>query len=252
MTSQNNPGTSAPQASRFFVTTRWTRVLAAQGNSPEAKLALGELCDAYWTPVFRFLRREGRDDETARELTQEFFARVLASDGFASARPERGRFRSYLLGAVKHFLGDMRAQASAQKRGGGEAAHVPMETMEEGDNARLEEGMSVAQACDAYFDQQWALLLMERSLGRLEGELKESGKEAHFEVLKPWLEGDPVNLTQAEAGRQLGLSEGAVKVSVHRMRKRLGEIVRLEVEQTLSEPSEMQAELNYLVEALSN
>ena len=111
--------TATPASGRAFVTTRWTCVLAARGTTPAAKQALSDLCAMYWQPVFTFLRREGRTDDAARELTQEFFRRILARDGFAHADPERGRFRSFLLGAVKHFLADMRDRERAARRGGG-------------------------------------------------------------------------------------------------------------------------------------
>jgi RNA polymerase sigma-70 factor (ECF subfamily) len=234
-----------------FVTTRWTRVLAARGESPEAKAALGELCEAYWTPVFRFLRREGRDDETARELTQEFFARVLARDSFAHADPGRGRFRSFLLGAVRHFLSDLRDRDGAAKRGGGQIA----ETLSTGDASDTAAGIQIvdtaADVPDTYFDRQWAFALMDHAFAKLGEEMAAAGKAAHFAALKPWLVGETPALSQADAARSLGISEGAIKVGVHRLRKRFRELVRADVAQTVPDTAEVDAELRYLIEVLA-
>jgi RNA polymerase sigma-70 factor (ECF subfamily) len=234
-----------------FVTTRWTCVLAARGESPQAKAALGELCAAYWTPVFRFLRSEGRDEDTARELTQEFFARILAGDGFIHADPARGRFRSFLLGAVKHFLADRRDRERAAKRGGG----VPVEPLRVGADTDTGAGIQIADATvevpDTYFDRQWALALMERAFGRLEEELTAGGKAGHYAALKPWLVGDTPALSQAVVARALGLNEGAVKVAIHRLRKRFRELIRAEVAHTVPDTGDADEELRYLVEVLA-
>jgi RNA polymerase sigma factor (sigma-70 family) len=234
-----------------FAPTRWTLVLAARGESPAARAALGELCAAYWTPVFRFLRREGRDEDAARELAQEFFARILARDGFARADPERGRFRSFLLGAVKHFLGDVRDRANAAKRGGG----ISAEPLPGEGGADTAAGFQIADARaevpDTFFDRQWAFALMERAFAALAAELATAGKAEQFAVLKPWLVGDAAALSQSEAAQALAMSEGAVKVAIHRLRKRYRELVRAEVAQTVPGPAQVDAELRYLVEVLA-
>ena len=236
-------------ASPAFITTRWTRVLAARGDSPEAKRALGELCEAYWPAVFRFLQREGRTEDAARELTQEFFARVLERDAFAGVDPARGRFRSFLLGALKHFLGDQRDRERAAKRGCG-AVHESI-----GPSTDTSSGIEIADPAHAFderwFDRQWALAVIGRSMAALETELRDEGKAAQFDVLKPWLAGDPAMLSQAEAATRLGMSEGAVKVAIHRLRKRYRELVRAEVAQTVPESADVDAELRYLVEVLA-
>ncbi len=232
-----------------FITTRWTRVLAARGDSPEAKRALGELCEAYWPAVFRFLQREGRTEDTARELTQEFFAKVLERDAFAGVDPARGRFRSFLLGALKHFLGDQRDHERAAKRGSG-VAHESI-----GPSTDTSPGIEIADPADAFderrFDRSWALAVIDRSLVSLAAELRDEGKAAQFDVLKPWLAGDPAALSQAEAATRLGMSEGAVKVAIHRLRKRYRELVRAEVAQTVPESADVDEELRYLVEVLA-
>ncbi len=248
---KSEPG-AVDTSGRVFATTHWTAVLAARGDGPEARLALGQLCEAYWTPVYRFLRREGRDDETARELTQEFFARVLAGRGFHQADPRQGRFRSFLLGAVKHFLGDRRAFEQAAKRGGGTIPE-PLEApwTEGGTGGGTEIPDWQANIPDAYFDRQWAIHLIERSFARLSGELAEEGKSAHFSILKPWLIQDAAG-AQADAARRMGMSEGAVKVAIHRLRKRFRAIVRDEIAQTVPSSSEVETELRYLVEVLAS
>jgi RNA polymerase sigma factor (sigma-70 family) len=232
-----------------FSTTRWTLVLRARGESPEAQAALSTLCEAYWQPVFRFFRCEGRDDDTARELTQEFFARLLARRGLDSVQPDRGRFRSFLLGAVKHFLADVRDRANAAKRGG----DVTVMPLEPGTDIATELPASDAttQVSDTFFDREWALALVSRAVGALAAESAREGKQVQFEVLKPWLVGEVAGLSQADCARQLGLSEGAAKVAIHRLRKRFRDLVKAEIEQTVSDPTQVAEETRYLVEVLS-
>ena len=232
-----------------FVTTRWTQVLSARGDSPEARAALGTLCEAYWMPVFRFVRRSGQDEESARDLTQEFFAQLLSRGGLDGAEPAKGRFRSYLLGAARHFLANRFHRTLAAKRGGGQAT-VPLDPGTTSTDA--------APTCDpaasvpvAFFDRHWALTVIERSLEALKTDLGSAGKADFFDVLKPWLLGEIEALSQAEAGRRLGLSEGAVKVAIHRLRKQFRQLVKAEVAQTVEDSSQIQEELRYLVEALA-
>jgi len=246
------PPTPSNPGSGTFAPTRWTLVLRARGESAEAQAALGELCSAYYQPVFRFLCREGRNDDTARELTQEFFARLLARRGVDSVEPRQGRFRSFLLGAVKHFLADVRDHEHRLKRGGG----VAPESLDAPASTETSAGLQVpdpaAIPADEVFDRQWALAIMERALTALEGELANDGKRDQFEVLKPWLVGDTAEASQLEAARQLELSEGALKVAVHRLRKRFRELVKSEIAQTVGDPAAVKEELRYLVEVLSH
>lgn len=228
-----------------FAPTRWTLVLAARGDSPAAQAALGELCESYYQPVFRFLQREGRTEDTARELTQEFFARLLARDGFATADPARGRFRSFVLGALRHFLGDQRDLDNAAKRGGG-AVHEPLPEPTDTSPGRE---LAAAAPDDMWFDRQWALAIMDTALRTLAAEHAAAGKADQFEYLKPWLVGAAA--AQADVAIQLGWSEGALKVAVHRLRKRFRELVRAEVAQTVPAFADVDAELRYLVEVLA-
>lgn len=231
-----------------FAPTRWTLVLRARGESVEARGALSELCEAYYQPVFRFLRREGREEDAARELTQEFFARLLARGGIGAADPQRGRFRSYLLGAVKHFLGDQRDYERRAKRGSG-ATPESLDAEDAGSPAlQVADGASAPD--DMVFDRAWALAVMDRALESLAAEFASEGKADQFAALKPWLAGDAETLRQSEAAAQLGLSESAVKVAIHRLRKRFRELIRAEVAQTVDDVSEIDTELKYLVEVL--
>ena len=234
-----------------FAPTRWTLILRARGETPEARLALGELCEGYYQPVLRFLQREGRDEDAARELTQEFFARILGDGGFDQADPERGRFRSYLLGALKHFLADQRKHEQRLKRGGGAAPESLDAPGADADAPTPQLADAAATSPDAGFDREWALAVMARALEVLQKEFVSGGKADQFDTLKPWLMGEASSMSQADAARQLALSEGAVKVVIHRLRKRFRDAVRTEIAQTLRDPSLVDEELRHLIEALA-
>jgi RNA polymerase sigma factor (sigma-70 family) len=240
--------TTAGSAPAAFVTTQWTRVLQARGDSPEAKAALGDLCAAYYAPVFAFIRRNAPDEESTRDFTQEFFTRLLARQGIDSVNPDRGRFRSFLLGAVKHFLANMHDHAHRLKRGAGE----PLEPIEAGTDTSpgLQLADPNAPSPDREFDRKWALTLLDRALAALAQEHAASGKADQFEALKSWLSGDSEHISQAEAAARLGVNEGAVKVAIHRLRRRLREVIKNEIGQTVSDPAQVDLELHYLLEAL--
>ena len=241
------PDTSADSA---FHATRWTLVMRACGDSHESRTALSELCAAYWSPVFHFLRREGRNDDDSRELTQEFFARLLARGGIGEAERAKGRFRSYLLGALKHFLAERRRNQGREKRGGDaiiESLDAPV--------AEGTPGLQIADPSDAFsdkhFDREWAHAIMDRSLSTVQTSFEKAGKGAQFEALKPWLVGDTDNLSQADAAAKLGTSTGAIKVTIHRLRKDFRAALEAEIAQTVPSPDDIAAELRYLVEVLS-
>ena len=245
MNESTQPSAHAPPA---FVTTQWTRVLQARGDSPEARAALSELCAAYYAPAFAFIRRSSPDEESARDLTQEFFARLLARHGIDGVDPARGRFRSFLLGAVKHFLADMRERDFRLKRGGGR----PIESIDSGTDTSA--GLQVPDPAspnpDREFDRKWALTLLDRALVTLAKEQEAAGKAAQFEALKPWLTGDSENISQAEAAHALRLNENAVKVAIHRLRRRFREVIKSEISQTMSERGQIDEELRHLLQAL--
>lgn len=225
--------------SATFHPTQWTLVLRARGEGERAREALSDLCAAYYGPVVAFLRREGRSEDAARELAHAFFEGVLA-DGVGSPDPGRGRFRSYLLGALKHFLAKQREAALAGKRGGG-AEHVPL--VEETDTSP---GLPVPGVLDdtLAFDREWALALIGRALSTLEEE--HTAKPGLFHALRPWLDGGVV-VSQAETARSLGMSETAVKVAIHRLRARFRELIRAEVAATVRDPGEVAEELRHLI-----
>jgi RNA polymerase sigma-70 factor (ECF subfamily) len=201
-------------------------------------------------PVFRFIRRNGCEEEVARDLTQGFFAQLLARNGLDTVDPCKGRFRSFLLGAVKHFLADQMDRVRAVKRGGGEI-HVQLHAEPGATTSSLQIPDPVSPPPDTFFDRQWAFNVIERALKRLSLEFAAAEKTRHFETLKPWLVGELTTRSQAEAGQQLGLTEGAVKVAIHRLRKQFRELVKAEVGQTVGEAGQVQEELGYLVEVLS-
>ena len=241
--------TAPPPPNIAFVTTRWTQVVNSRGDSPGARQALSDLCAAYYAPVVAFLRREDRDEDTARELAHEFFARVLERPAFKEADPQRGRFRSYLLGALKHFLANRRVHELREKRGAG-AIHEPLP--QETDTS-LSPGVAdpTSPSPDAVFDREWALSVLERAFAVLTSESKQAGALRQFETLKPWLTGDGVGRPQAEVARELGLNEGALRVAIHRLRRRFREVVKAEIAQTVSEPADVADELRHLIAALS-
>lgn len=224
-------------------------MLEARGQAPEARAALSELCAAYYAPVLAFLRRERGSEDEARELAQEFFARLLAGGGVDGADPARGKFRSFLLGAVKHFLADVRDRGLRLKRGGG-AIHEPLDA-----GTDSAPGIEIADARalppDVLFDRQWALTVLDRGFNSLEAELAAEGKAAQLEVLKPWLVADADRGAQLAAAAQLGVSETAVRVIVHRLRQRYRDAVRAELRQTLVPGGSVEEELRCLFAALA-
>ena len=217
-----------------FHPTRWTLVLRAHGEGEVAKAALSDLCAAYYEPVVGFLRREGRCEDAAREMAHGFFESVLAG-GLGAPDPGRGRFRSYLLGALKHFLTKQRAASLAGKRGGG-VEHVPLADDPGADDDTLA------------FDRDWALNLIARALAALEVEHVE--KAEVFAKLKPWLDAGAEH-SQADAARALGMSRTAVKVAIHRFRVRFRELIRAEVAATVNDPGEVAEELRHLIAVAS-
>lgn len=225
-------------------------VLGARGASPEARAALGDLCAAYWQPVYQFLRREGRNEDDSRELAQAFFVRLLERGGVDQVDPAKGRFRSYLLGALKHFLVEQRRNEGRQKRGGG----VIIESIDSG-GTDTSPGLQIAAPApavpDACFDREWALAVMDRSLQTVQADFEKAGKGKQFETLKPWLVGDTENLPQSAAAAALGTGIGAVKVMIHRLRKDFRDAVHAEIAQTVPSAEDIGDEIRYLIEVLS-
>jgi RNA polymerase sigma-70 factor (ECF subfamily) len=233
----------------IFVTTQWTQVLATRGDSPEARQALSNLCAAYYTPVFILMRRASPSEKAARDLTQEFFARLLSRAGLGQVDPERGRFRYFLLGAVKHFLADVHDEQYRLKRGGG---RVPV-SLDAGTDTSpsLELADTTTPSPDLEFDREWAVTLLDRALDRLGREQAEAGGGEQFPALKPWLTGDKQEVSQSDLAARLGMSEGALRVTLHRLRKRFRELVREEIAGTVGDSTHVREEMGYLLEVLS-
>ena len=232
-----------------FHDTRWTLVSRSRGGDTVARAALSELSEAYYAPVVAFLRRDGRDEDVARELAHDFFAKLLAGGAIEGADPLRGRFRSYLLAALKRFAADQRDRSNAVKRGGGQI-HAVIEAEGEKTGAGLQIADKTVEAPDAAFDRQWALTVLARSMTTLEATMRDEAKTTHFDVLKPWLTAEGDASPQADAATKLGMNVEAVKVAIHRLRKRFRDAVKAEIAQTVSEADKVRDELDALMAAL--
>jgi RNA polymerase sigma-70 factor (ECF subfamily) len=231
-----------------FVTTHWSVVLTAGRNDTDrARNALAKLCQTYWFPIYAFVRRKGFSPHDAQDLTQEFFARLLEHNWLAVADPARGRFRSFLLGMLTHFLANEWRRNHAQKRGGG-ALFVPLDTAE----TRYGNLPAVNVTPEQHFERRWAVTLLGVVLQRLGAEFERENKPEMFALLKPCLVGDRDSQPYAVLARKLGTSEGAVKVTVHRLRKRYRQLLRDEVAQTVATPDEVEAEVQHLIAVLAD
>lgn len=232
----------------IFPDTRWSQVARSRGRAPEAQAALSDLCEAYYRPVLHFLRREGRTDDEAGELAQEFFARLLAGNGVDGAEQARGKFRTFLLGAVKHFLNAHRQHEQREKRGGG---RIP-ESLHAG--SASEPGLDPPDARslppDAEFDRQWALTVLDRTLTLLAEEMKRDSKSTLFQALVPFLTGSAEYGAVEAAAPGLELSPAALRVAIHRLRLRYRELLREQLAQTLGPDASVEEELAALKAAL--
>jgi RNA polymerase sigma-70 factor (ECF subfamily) len=232
-----------------FRTTHWSVVLAAaHRGSPRAEEAVATLCQTYWYPLYAFIRRRGHGPEEAEDLTQEFFARLLDKNYLAGIQVEGGKFRSYLLTLVKHFLANERERERAQKRGGGRAC-VRLES-ESGERRYRAEPVET-ETPESLFERHWALTLLDQVMAKLQCEYAQGGKADLFARLRPCLSGAERLLPYAELGAILGVSEGAVKVAVHRLRKRYGELLRAEIADTVGSPAEIDEEIRHLIAVTS-
>jgi DNA-directed RNA polymerase specialized sigma24 family protein len=229
-----------------FRTTRWTQVSRAKADSPEGRRALAELCNAYYEPVAAFLRYELRDADAARELAHDFFAQMLAGGAIARAEQERGRFRSYLLGAVKHFLSHRRETVRRLKRGGG-VENISLNETE----ARSVPDAGVLSP-DAAFDRQWALTVVARALEALRCECAAEERADFFEQVKPWLTGDAARGDQTALAAGCGMNANALKVAVHRLKRRFRQLLKAEVAGTLDDAGLVEAEMRALFAALGS
>jgi RNA polymerase sigma-70 factor (ECF subfamily) len=216
-------------------------------GSTHAHAALARLCELYWYPLYAFVRRQGHAPHDAQDLTQEFFARLLEKGWLSAVRQQHGRFRSWLLASVKHFLANEWDWLKAEKRGGRAQIVSIDEVTAEG---RYREEPADSETAERLFDRRWATTLLDRVLARLRAEFSADGKTAHFDALKETLTGDSRPYT--EIAEELGMSEGAVKVAVHRLRERYRNLIRTEVAETVAAPGEVDAELRHLLNSLAH
>jgi RNA polymerase sigma-70 factor (ECF subfamily) len=235
---------ASPAPSSRFVTTHWSLVQAAgRGNKTEARRALVALCEAYWYPLYAYVRRRGCSHDQAQDLTQEFFARLLEKNYVGAADRLRGKFRSFLLGALQHFLSNEWRKAGTKKRGGRQrilsldfsfgASQYAREVAHDLTPERL-------------YERRWAFLLVERSLAQVRRDYEQRGQLALFESLKAHLGGDAEAVPYPQLAASLGISAGSVKVAVHRLRRRCREALREQIAQTVSSPEEIDEELQQL------
>jgi RNA polymerase sigma-70 factor (ECF subfamily) len=244
----SNHSAKEQEPPRWFATTHWSVVLAAsEGQSPEAVAALEKLCSTYWYPLYVYVRRKGYTAEDAQDSTQEFFARLLARNYLRVADRNRGKFRSFLLGSLEHFLAREWTKARAQKRGGG----VHLFSLDEAEVENLYQKEAMFELTpDKVFDRRWATTLLAQAMTRLREIYVADGKENLFIKLESLLAGEAPEGSYAAIAASLGMSEGAVKVAVHRLRERYGKLVRAEVAQTVADPAGVDEELHHLFDVL--
>ena len=230
-----------------FPTTRWTLVVAAGDPSrKEARSALVSLCENYWYPLYAYLRRRGYASDQAQDLTQDFFIRVLEGRYLDRADPEKGRFRSFILTSLKFFVADENDRQRARKRGGGMVVPLEFSTGEE----RYQREPAHGETPERIFERRWALCILERVVEKLRAEFVSHGRQEHFDRLKVFLLGSSEAPYSALA-QEMNTSEGALKVAIHRLRKRYRELFRQEIADTVADPAEVESELRHLAAALN-
>ena len=218
-------------------------MLTAQSEAPESRLALEDICKAYWPAIYTYLRALGCEREEARDFTQDFLCDFIADGGLHKVAPDRGKLRSYMMQAVRNHLANARRDAARQKRGGGRTI-VSMDELEAFDVP------AAPDVADAWFDRRWAWSVLRRSMDRMAVYFEERGRTALFEALKPGLANPELAKSYADIGTQLGMTEGHVKIEMHRARKRLADELRSEVASTLESGGDVEAELRYLLGVL--
>ena len=241
--------TAAEGPGARFLTTHWSVVLAAgRSDSTRAETALARLCQTYWYPLYAHVRRRGHSPHDAQDLTQEFFARLLERHSLASADPTRGRFRSFLLSALDHFLAHEWQKVCAQKRGGGrQILSLDLALAEQ----RYDLEPADTATPDKLFDKHWAMAMLEEVLSQLEAEYQQAGKAVLFAALKQTLTGTRESQPYAVLAAGLGMNEAAVKVAVHRLRKRYRQLLRAEIANIVADPEQADDELRHLFAALA-
>jgi len=248
MPPEPSPERDGVTSARCFVTTHWSIVLeAGQTGSSEASEAMAQLCRTYWYPLYAYVRRKGYGVDDAQDLTQEFFARLLARNYLSVADRNKGKFRSFLLGSLEHFLAREWTKAHAQKRGGGQSIHSLDEA--DAENRYLLEPAHELTA-EKIFDRRWATAVLDQAMARLREECIANNKGDLFARVETLLSGEKGEAGYADIATALEMSEGAIKVAVHRLRQRYGELVRAEIAQTVATPEQADEELQYLFAVL--
>ncbi|MES2570929.1 MAG: sigma-70 family RNA polymerase sigma factor [Verrucomicrobiota bacterium] len=238
---------SKASEAKHFSATRWSVILTATNDSPAGAAALSVFCRAYWFPLYTFARRSGLGPHDAEDATQGFFVHLLGKQTLDAVDREKGRFRTFLLASLKHFLADERDRAHAKKRGGGQLP-ISLETAAAEKRYALEPLDELSP--DRLFDRRWALTIIEQALDRLRAEYEALGKSALFSALHPLLATPEQARPYAEIGATLAMNEGAIKVAVHRLRQRYRVALREQIAETVTTPAEVDAELRHLLEAL--
>jgi RNA polymerase sigma-70 factor (ECF subfamily) len=248
--STENPTPKTSPSGGIFATTHWTVVLAAgRSDSRQAAVALEELCRTYWYPLYAYVRRHGHSREDAEDLTQGFFARLLEKNYLEGVTSDKGKFRAFLLVALKRFLANEWDRANSQKRGGGVA---PLSLDWQDAETRYQINPAHNLSPDKLYDRAWAVVVLERVITRLRDESGTEGKAALYEQLKTYLMVGRNEIPYARAATELKMSEGAVRVAVHRLRRRYRELLREEITQTLANPAQADEEMNALFSALAD
>jgi RNA polymerase sigma factor (sigma-70 family) len=244
VTSLSTIGGDAQYGRAAFTTTHWSVVLQAQGESPAAQEALEKLCRIYWRPIYSFLRRQGISADDAQDLTQGFFTSLLEHRNLNAVRKEEGRLRSYLLGALKYFLGEERRRAMAIKRGKGQRL-IPLEELRTGERLEVEPADLVTP--EQIYERRWASTMLERVLNLLKDEYQEAGNADLFDSLKQLLPGEPDAPPQKDIAAQLGMTENAVRQAFYRFRQRYQSLLREEIAHTVATPGDIEDELRHLI-----
>ncbi len=236
--------------SKYFGATHWSLVLKAGGStSPGTRSALEQLCRTYWPPLYSFIRRSGYTSADAQDLTQGFILQLLQRNSLANVEPGKGRFRSFLLASLKHYLSNECDRARAQKRGGG---LTPISIDEQDAEGRYRLEPADPMTPDKLYERRWALTVLDQAIARLQNEYDASGRGAIFEQLKGELTSSAQRSPHAEIGQNLDMTPGAVKVAAHRLRQRFGEVLRAEIAETVARPEDIEVEIQCLFEALSS
>lgn len=237
-----------PPPQSAFVTTHWSVVLTAgRSDTTRAQNALARLCQTYWHPLYAYVRRRGHSPEDAQDLTQSFFAFLLKHNAVSTVSPDKGRFRSFLLASLNHFLLDEWDKARAQKRGAGKIVSLDTESAETWLRQQPSKGLSPEKA----YELRWAVTLLEQVYQRLESEHRQQGKAELFDTLRTTLAGPGNSAPYSELASRLGLNDGAVKVAVHRLRQRYRTLLRETIAETVANDTEVEEELRYLMRVLA-